>query len=39
MGCRVCGWWGYYVNMGRPVPEQVNWRVFAEILIGGRVYE
>ncbi|ADB36928.1 DUF7660 family protein [Spirosoma linguale] len=30
---------GYYVNMGKPTPENVNWRVFAEILMAATIYE
>ncbi|MBD2757898.1 DUF7660 family protein [Spirosoma validum] len=30
---------GYYINMGKPIPEDVNWRVFAEILTAATRYE
>ncbi|NEU70069.1 hypothetical protein GK091_24545 [Spirosoma agri] len=30
---------GYYINMGEPIPENVNWRVFAEILTAATLYE
>jgi hypothetical protein len=30
---------GYYINMGKPTPENVNWRVFAEILTAATMYE
>ena len=30
---------GYYINMGKPIPENVNWRVFAEILTAATRYE
>ncbi|GAB4043468.1 DUF7660 family protein [Spirosoma jeollabukense] len=30
---------GYYINIGKPIPENVNWRVFAEILTAATRYE
>ncbi|GAB3785720.1 hypothetical protein GCM10028818_47830 [Spirosoma horti] len=30
---------GYYINMGKPILENVNWRVFAEILTAATMYE
>lgn len=30
---------GYYRNMGQPIPENVSWQVFADILRAARVYE
>lgn len=30
---------GYYQNQGLPMPENINWRVFADILMAARVYE
>ena len=30
---------GFYLNNNRPVPEGVPWNVFADILIGAKVYE
>jgi hypothetical protein len=30
---------GYYINRKLPVPENIPWRVFADILVGARVYE
>jgi hypothetical protein len=30
---------GYYLNQGLPVPEHVNWKVLADILMAARVYE
>lgn len=30
---------GFYINQGLPIPENVPWRVFADILMGGKVYE
>ncbi len=30
---------GFYINQGLPVPEKPNWKVFADILMGGKLYE
>ncbi len=30
---------GFYINQGLPVPEKLNWKVFADILMGGKLYE
>lgn len=30
---------GYYQNMGLPMPENINWKVFANILIAAKMYE
>lgn len=30
---------GYYLNNNRPLPKDVNWKVFVDVLIAGRVYE
>lgn len=30
---------GYYHNNNNPVPESVNWKVFANILIAAKMYE
>ena len=30
---------GFYINQGLPVPEKPDWKVFADILIGGKLYE
>jgi len=30
---------GYYINNNLPVPENVNWRIFADILMAARMYE
>lgn len=30
---------GFYINRGLPVPEKPDWRVFADILMGGKLYE
>jgi hypothetical protein len=30
---------GYYVNNNLPVPENVSWNVFANILTAARIYE
>ena len=29
---------GYYLNTGQPVPDQVSWKVFADILCAARFY-
>lgn len=30
---------GYYANFGIPVPQAVNWQVFARILMAATMYE
>ncbi len=30
---------GFYANQGRPIPKDINWKIFAEILYAARVYE
>lgn len=30
---------GYYQNNNIPIPEKVNWRVFADILMAAKMYE
>jgi hypothetical protein len=30
---------GYYINNNLPIPEGVNWKVFADILIAAKMYE
>jgi len=30
---------GYYQNNNLPIPENVNWKVFANILIAAKIYE
>lgn len=30
---------GYYVNNNIPMPKDINWKVFANILAAARVYE
>jgi len=30
---------GYYINNNLPVPENINWKVFADILMAARIYE
>lgn len=30
---------GYYRNYNLPVPENVNWKVFADILMAAKMYE
>ena len=29
----------FYINQGLPVPEKPDWKVFADILMGGKLYE
>jgi hypothetical protein len=30
---------GYYQNNNMPIPENINWKVFANILIAAKMYE
>lgn len=30
---------GYYINNHLPIPNNVNWKVFADILIAAKIYE
>ncbi|MPS66737.1 MAG: hypothetical protein DI622_09565 [Chryseobacterium sp.] len=30
---------GYYLNNNLPIPNNVNWKVFCEILVAARIYE
>ena len=30
---------GYYINMNFPVPVNVDWKVFANILVAAKMYE
>ena len=30
---------GYYLNTNQPIPTNVNWKVFADILIAAKMYE
>lgn len=31
---------GYYQNIKKqPIPQDINWQVFAELLMGARIYE
>ena len=30
---------GYYINNNMPVPTNVDWRIFANILIAAKIYE
>lgn len=30
---------GYYLNNNLPIPKNVNWKVFVDILMAGRIYE
>lgn len=29
----------YYKNQGQPIPENVNWKAVADMLMGGKIYE
>lgn len=39
----MCSWVedmdGFYANQGLSIPKDPDWRVFADILMGGKVYE
>lgn len=30
---------GYYENTGKPMPKDINWNVFANILMAAKMYE
>ena len=30
---------GFYINQDIPIPEHIDWQIFAHILMGGKVYE
>lgn len=30
---------GYYLNNNLPMPESINWKIFADILIAAKMYE
>jgi hypothetical protein len=30
---------GFYINKGLPLPEKPDWKVLADILMGGKLYE
>ena len=30
---------GFYINQGLSIPEKPDWKVFADILMGGKLYE
>ena len=30
---------GFYINQGLPIPEKPDWKIFADILMGGKLYE
>jgi len=30
---------GYYINNDLPIPENVDWKVFADILLAAKMYE
>jgi hypothetical protein len=30
---------GYYINQGKPVPTQPDWKIAADMLMAARTYE
>jgi hypothetical protein len=30
---------GYYINQGKPVPRQLDWKVIGDMLMGAKMYE
>lgn len=30
---------GFYINQGLPVPEKPDWKILADIFMGGKLYE
>jgi hypothetical protein len=30
---------GFYISQGLPIPEKPDWKIFADILMGGKLYE
>ena len=30
---------GYYLNQGKPVPQQLDWKMFADMLMAAKLYE
>lgn len=30
---------GFYINQGLPIPEKPDWKIFSDILMGGKLYE
>ncbi len=30
---------GYYINNNLPIPENINWKVFADIFAAAKIYE
>lgn len=30
---------GFYINNSLPIPEKIDWKIFADILMGGKLYE
>ncbi len=30
---------GYYINQGKPVPQQPDWKVLGDILLAAKMYE
>lgn len=39
MACWVEDMDGFYINQRLQVPEKPDWKVFADILMGGKLYE
>lgn len=39
----VAGWTedmeGYYQNINQPLPDNINWKIFADILMAAKIYE
>jgi len=29
----------YYKNIGQPIPENINWKVFGDIILASKYYE
>jgi len=30
---------GYYRNLGKPVPQELDWKTFADMLLAAKMYE
>lgn len=30
---------GFYINQSLPIPEKLDWKIFADVLMGGKLYE
>ena len=39
LGAWVEGMDGYYLNQGKPVPQQPDWKVAADMLLAAKMYE